>query len=134
MNRNNLLSSLGKEELITLIEAYSKNWLAMDGVWFQSVERKFGMDEAMHHDREVWKVYTVTEARRIKAFLGLPERPGLEGLVKALQLRFYAHINKQDFVFGENGRMLTYRSMNKQKNRKRLNRWVGFMKDTLDKK
>ena len=108
MNRNDLLSSLSKGELISLIEAYSKNWLAMDGVWFQSVERKFGMDEAMYHDCEAWKVYTVTEARRIKAFLGLPERPGLEGLAKALQLRFYAHINKQDFVFVEDGRTLTY--------------------------
>ena len=53
MKQNNFLSSLTKEELIKLIEAYSKNWLAMDGVWFQSIERKFGMDEAMHHDRVV---------------------------------------------------------------------------------
>ncbi|VYT07609.1 MULTISPECIES: DUF6125 family protein [Bacteroides] len=29
----------------------------MDGVWFQSVERKYGMDEAMHHDREAWRVF-----------------------------------------------------------------------------
>ena len=73
MKQNNFLSSLTKEELIKLIEAYSKNWLAMDGVWFQSIERKFGMDEAMHHDREAWKSFTITEARRIKQFLGLPE-------------------------------------------------------------
>ena len=103
------LESLSRDQLLELLSIYSKNWLAMDGVWFQSVERKFGMDEAMYHDCEAWKVYTVTEARRIKAFLGLPERPGLEGLAKALQLRFYAHINKQDFVFGEDGRTLTYR-------------------------
>lgn len=29
----------------------------MDGVWFQSVERKYGMDEAMHHDREAWESF-----------------------------------------------------------------------------
>ena len=40
---NKVLEQLDKEELIKLIEIYSKNWLAMDGVWFQSVERKFGM-------------------------------------------------------------------------------------------
>ena len=51
MKQNNFLSFLTKEELIKLIEAYSKNWLAMDGVWFQSIERKFGMDEAMHLSR-----------------------------------------------------------------------------------
>lgn len=47
MKHNEMLEKLSKEELIRLIEGYSKNWLAMDGVWFQSVERKFGMDEAM---------------------------------------------------------------------------------------
>lgn len=87
VKQNNLLN-FTKEELIKLIEIYSKNWLAMDGAWFQSVERKYGMDEAMYHDREAWKVYTVAEARRIKAFLGLPERAGLDGLAQALQLRF----------------------------------------------
>lgn len=101
MKQNNFLSSLTKEELIKLIEAYSKNWLAMDGVWFQSIERKFGMDEAMHHDREAWKSFTITEARRIKQFLGLPEHAGLEGLAKALQLRFYANINNVRLFWGK---------------------------------
>ena len=40
---NKTLEKLERSELIQLIEIYSKNWLAMDGVWFQSVERKFGM-------------------------------------------------------------------------------------------
>ena len=77
------LSALGKEDLIRLIEIYSKNWLALDGVWFQSVERKRGMDEAMEHDAEAWRRFTVIEARRIKTFLGLPEHAGLEGLAAA---------------------------------------------------
>ena len=74
MSREELLSSFSKEDLMKLIEVYSKNWLAMDGVWFQSVESKFGMDEAIYHDVEAWKRYTVIEARRIKAFLQLDER------------------------------------------------------------
>ena len=94
MNNQETLSSLSKDELIQLIHIYSKNWLAMDGVWFQSVERKLGMDEAMYHDREAWSRFTVIEARRIKAFLGLPDHPGVEGLAKALRLRFYANINR----------------------------------------
>lgn len=40
---NKTLEKMERSELIQLIEIYSKNWLAMDGVWFQSVERKFGM-------------------------------------------------------------------------------------------
>ena len=71
--KNDFLRSLPKERLIELIEDYAKNWLAMDGVWFQSVERKWGMDEAMYHDAEAWRRFTVIEAKRIKAFLGLEE-------------------------------------------------------------
>ena len=91
--KDKILDTMPREKLVELIGIYSKNWLAMDGFWFQSVERKLGMDEAMFHDVEIWKRFTVTEARRIKAFLGLDEHPGLEGLAKALQLRFYGNIN-----------------------------------------
>lgn len=60
------LENLTKSQLIELIEAYSKNWLAMDGAWFQAVEKAGGMDEAMARDIDAWKVFTVAEARRIK--------------------------------------------------------------------
>ena len=109
MNNEETLSALTKEELMELIEIYSKNWLAMDGVWFQSIERKLGMDEAMYHDEEAWRRFTVIEAKRIKKCLHLEEQAGLEGLAKALRLRFYANINK-DAVEIE-GNTLTYTAM-----------------------
>ena len=93
MDNRDFLMSLSKEELVELVGIYSRNMLAMDGVWFQSVERKFGMDEAMRHDAEAWARFTRTEARRIKKFLGLGEGSGLDGLEKALMLRFYANLN-----------------------------------------
>lgn len=99
------LSRLTRDDLIRLLEIYSKNWLAMDGVWFQSVERKLGMDEAMCHDAEAWRRFTVIEAKRIKAFLGLPECAGVEGLARALQLRFYANIN-EDRIETEGNRLI----------------------------
>lgn len=109
MPTNEYLQSLTKDELIQLIKIYAKNWLAMDGVWFQSVERKHGMDEAMFHDAEAWETFTVIEARRIKAFLQLPERAGLDGLAKALSFRFYANLN-QDEIRME-GDTLLYRTL-----------------------
>lgn len=36
---NKYLAELSKEQLLELIELYAKNWLAHDGVWFQSIER-----------------------------------------------------------------------------------------------
>ena len=88
--------SLSRDQLLELIAIYSKNWLAMDGVWFQSVERKYGMDEAMYHDVEAWRRFTVTEARRIKKFLGLPERPAWRAWSQALQYRFYANLSRYE--------------------------------------
>ena len=46
MRPGEALESLSRDQLLELIAIYSKNWLAMDGVWFQSVERKYGMEEA----------------------------------------------------------------------------------------
>ena len=106
MEDKNILETLSREELIELIGLYSKNWLAMDGVWFQSIERKLGMDEAMYHDAEAWRRFTVIEAKRIKACLKLPEHAGIEGLARALKLRFYAHINEDRVEIS--GNTLTY--------------------------
>lgn len=77
---NDTLRNLGKDELVELLEIYAKNLIALDGTWFQSLEREEGMDTAVRHDIEAWRRFSVSEARRIKKFLGLDERPGIEGL------------------------------------------------------
>jgi len=94
-----LYESFTKEQLIDLLMADSRNIVAMDGVWFQSVEKDLGMDAAMHHDEEAWKRYTVTEARRIKKFLGLSDHSDLEGLSQALPLRMVDRANKTSIEF-----------------------------------
>lgn len=118
------LEGLTKEQLLELISLYSKNWLAMDGVWFQSIERKYGMDEAMYHDVEAWKRFTVTEARRIKKFLNLPEHPGLEGLKQALSFRFYANLSHYEFEERENA--LLYRNVDCRVQQARLRKGMGL--------
>lgn len=106
---NQAIRELGKDDLLKLIEIYSKNWLAMDGVWFQSIERKFGMDEAMEHDENAWRSFTVIEANRIKQFLNLPERAGIAGLKRALAFRTYANINEDESIVENN--VLIYRTL-----------------------
>lgn len=100
------LEKLTKEQLIELIGIYAKNMLAMDGVWFQSVERTYGMDAAMYHDVEAWKRFTVTEARRIKKFLHLPERSGLEGLQEALKYRYTEYANPRTDSVLSDGKLI----------------------------
>lgn len=107
MNARERLQNLSRDELIDLIDVYSKNWLAMDGVWFQSVEKAYGMDEAMRHDARAWKQFTVIEAKRIKEYLNLPEQAGLDGLKQALEYRFYANLNRDEISI--EGNVLTYR-------------------------
>lgn len=107
MSNRGILEKLSKEQLIELVEIYSKNWLAMDGVWFQSVESKCGMEEAMYHDREAWRRFTEIEAGRIKTFLKLPEHGGTEGLAQALRLRFYGSLNEDTVTY--DGTTLVYR-------------------------
>lgn len=89
------IDKLSREELVKLMGNFAKNWLAHDGLWFQAVERKRGMDEAIEADAAAWERFSPIEAKRIKAFLGLPERSGLEGLKEALEYRMYAVLNKQ---------------------------------------
>ena len=35
-------------ELAGLLEDAALNWLALDGLWFQAVEKKFGTEEASY--------------------------------------------------------------------------------------
>ena len=35
------LQDLSREQLEELIGLYAKNWLALDGVWFQAAERRY---------------------------------------------------------------------------------------------
>jgi hypothetical protein len=48
------LEKLTKEELINYIEDLSKNWLAIDGTWFQVAEREYGLERAIELDVEQW--------------------------------------------------------------------------------
>jgi len=93
-----LLYSLSKEELIGIITDDAKNWLAHDGVWFQSLEKKYGMEVAVDIDTDAWRLFTVIEAKRIMERLGLKPGGGIAALVECLKHRFYARLNLQECV------------------------------------
>ncbi len=89
------LQEMEKDTLIKLLDAVSANWLASDGIWFQTIEKRFGMDGAKRCNDTCWLRFSPYEAARVKKMLGLPEQSGLEGLKRALGFRVYARINKQ---------------------------------------
>ncbi len=83
-----------QEDVSQALTDAAKNWIAMDGLWFQAVEQAYGMDAALALDREVWEQFAVIEAQRIKERLALPENGGLDALEIALKNRLVSLINK----------------------------------------
>lgn len=92
------LLDMPKEKLTGLLDSVAINWLANDGVWFQTVENTHGMNDAKRVNDSCWAHFSPFEAMSVKGILGLPENPGLSGLKRALSFRLYARINEQDFV------------------------------------
>ncbi len=90
------IENLSREELLTLVKVYAKNWLAHDGCWFLAAEEAFGMDAAITLDTKSWERFAVAEAKRIMKEFNISPESGLKGLERALSFRMYAAINKQE--------------------------------------
>jgi hypothetical protein len=89
------LTNMPKEKLISLIDAMSLNWLANDGIWFQTVETRQDMYTSKRCNDTCWTRFSPLEAGMTKGFLELPEQGGLDALRRALNFRIYARINQQ---------------------------------------
>jgi hypothetical protein len=84
----------GQEDVSQALTDAAKNWVAMDGLWFQAIEQAYGMDAALARDREVWEQFAIIEAQRIKERLALPENGGLDTLEIAFNNRLVSLLNK----------------------------------------
>jgi hypothetical protein len=50
-NNHQILSKLSlPEDCLPLLEDMAKRWLAHDGLWFQAVEKAYGMEAAIRMD------------------------------------------------------------------------------------
>ena len=99
------LPALSREKQLALVDAIAKNWLAQDGVWFQAVEKRYGMNDAKRCNDSTWSRFSPLEAHAVKRFLGLGARPGLVGLERALAFRMYGRLNRQSTSW-QNGALL----------------------------
>ncbi len=92
------LLDLPEHKVDEMREALAVNWLANDGVWFQSVEFSEGMIPAKACNDAAWGDFSPYEALRIKKLLNLSEHPGIVGLKRAMELRLYGTVNVQSFA------------------------------------
>ena len=93
-----VLSDMDEDLMNNCLQDLAKNWLVMDGVWFQAVESAHGMNDAKRCNDSCWGKFSPYEAHGIKNFLQLGKHPGLAGLKKALHFRMYSFINTQSIV------------------------------------
>jgi hypothetical protein len=93
-----VFDDLPSETLLKIIDMYAKAWQAMDGAYFLSLEREYGIDTAIYIDKEAWRVFSPIEAKRIISEMGLAEGGGLDALATALKYRVYAALNTQRIV------------------------------------
>jgi hypothetical protein len=89
---------MNQDKLNEKLSDFAKLWLAHDGLWFQAVERKFGIETAIEMDKAAWNKFSPLEAKRIMQRLNLNENGGIETLLKALPERLYATLNQQEVV------------------------------------
>lgn len=113
---------LTKDELVELLKDAAKNWLAHDGLWFQAVENKCGIDTAIELDGQAWEQFTQIEAKRIMKRLNIKPGGGIPALIQALKFRLYAFINVQEVTeVSENRCVFRMLNCRVQEARKRKN-------------
>lgn len=115
------LEDFSKEETFLWLEDASKLWLAHDGLWFQEVEKKFGLDLAIELDKNAWEKFSPLEAKRIMERLKIEKNSGLEALSRALKARLYTILNEDELILKENELIYTMKSCRVQEARRRKN-------------
>ena len=97
-----------REELLSALEMFAKNWLAHDGCWFLAAEERLGMQPAIELDERAWHRFAAVEAQRIMTAFRIPQNGGLESLEKALGLRMYSLINAQRMEWSGDHKQLRF--------------------------
>jgi hypothetical protein len=64
---------------------FRRSYTAADGLWFLKVEERYGFENALQIDEEVWKVLPKIQARMIKDMADLES--GIDGLLRGIDTR-----------------------------------------------
>ncbi len=104
----NTFEGMSREQLLSALEMFAKNWLAHDGCWFLAAEERLGMEAAIDLDARSWARFAAAEARRIMATFEIAPGGGLPALEKALNLRMYSLINAQHMEWTDDGHSLRF--------------------------
>lgn len=97
-----LISRLKNDEIADFIFLHLRNIWAVDGLYYLSIEEKWGTIEATEIDRKVWEVMGKIEARKLKNFLKI-EKNDIPSLMEILQYSGWAlDLEDKEVIIDEN--------------------------------
>lgn len=65
------LKEMPEEKLIDFLFLHIRDIFAVDGLYFLSIEKRFGTEPSVEIDQEVWEGMAVIEARRLRKTMGI---------------------------------------------------------------
>ena len=65
------LGEMDKDKLLELFRMQIKNIWRVDGLYFQGIEKRFGVEAATEIDKETWRILAKIEARDLKKLYGV---------------------------------------------------------------
>jgi hypothetical protein len=125
------LEKLPKDTLIELINMYSHNWMTLDGLWFNGVEEKYGLDAALELDVRMWQIGSTIEATRIKNVLGL-EEGGLDTIIKTINFMTWAPSFGYEYTISGNKAIWTCKHCPPQEQRVAMGKGEFACQPTFD--
>jgi len=82
---NEKLRNLDEERLKKLLQMSGSLVAAIDGLWFLTVEKEFGNNEAIRLDKKVWKEYVHVLVKRMKTLMGITPK-GIKDIRKIVEI------------------------------------------------
>jgi len=81
-----------------MVEVCSRSLNTIDGLWFLSVEQKYGFDVALELDVEVWQRFSLIHGRRLVKNFAIKEDSPIRAFIKLVQVDPYMAVLKPEIV------------------------------------
>jgi hypothetical protein len=85
-----MLADIPLDRFLDFFFLQVRNLWRVDGLYFLSIERKFGTQTAMEIDTEVWRAMAVIEAKSLKRLFQVGENPDISTLMACLRRSSWA--------------------------------------------
>ncbi len=72
------------KNLLNLLSLQIRNIWRVDGLYFQGIEKKFGVESARDIDKDVWRLLAKIEARNLKKIMGATDVNNIEVFMNLL--------------------------------------------------